>query len=357
MPWVMMTRNLILLWIIFLLLTSCITTNNFRVTKAEFYQKGILATDSIDTIAVFNHDYYAPQIDTFYYLDAAKEKMVKDTLVNFRVLSNTCVDGLADFLRNSGYFKAVINYRDSLDYPAYAQTIGLRQKKQNKLDYDACVFLDYMSLRDELMTNSYYFDNQVIASFPEFENSTMMETVGTWLRWRIVFRNDSSKHSYRRMDNLFYGNSVDYNLFGSDENHRKLLKNTATSSGESFANELLPHWQWGQRVYYHSGNPRMIEAEKKLQSEDYLGAAEIYRRLTDSKNKNIAAKATYNMALICEIEENLEAALDWLHQSEMVAKKYDYQHAARCEEYIAQIKKRQKEIEALNDQFIKNAAN
>ncbi|MGE5394464.1 MAG: DUF6340 family protein [Candidatus Saccharibacteria bacterium] len=345
----MKNRNLLLLWIIIPVFTSCITTSNIKVIKAEFFQKGILATDSIDTIAVFNRDYNDPKVDTFYYLDAAKEKMVKDTLIKFKELSNTCVDALADFLRNTGYFKAVINYRDSLDHPAYAQTIGIRQKKQNKLDYDACVFLDYMSLRDELMTNSYYFDNQVIASFPEFENSTMMETVGTWLRWRIVFRNDSSKHSYRRMDNLFYGNSVDYNLFGSDERHRNLLKNTAGSLGESFANELVPHYQKSTRTYYRSNNPRMLAAEKKLQAEDYIGAAEIYRPLTRNKNKNIAAKAAYNMALICEIEGNMEATFDWLNQSEALAKPYDYQHFFRCRDYVAQVYKRQKEIETLNN--------
>lgn len=347
----MRNKDLLLLWIIFLLLTSCITTNNFRVTKAKFFQKGILATDSIDTIAVFNHDYNAPGADTFYYTDVAKEKIVKDTLVKLKELSNTCTDALADYLRNSGYFKAVINFRDSLEHPTYAQIIALRQKNQNRMEYDACVFLDYMSLRDELMTNSYYFEDQVIASFPEFENSTMMETVGTWLRWRIVYKKDSSKHSYRRMDNLFYGNSVNYNLFGSDENHRMLLINSAGSIGESFANELLPHFQWDYRVYYHSQNPKMLNAEKKMLLEDYKGAAEIYRPLTDNKNKNIAAKASYNMALICEIEGSLDASLDWLDHSEKVAKAYAYEHASRCQQYIESIKKRQKEIETLDQQL------
>lgn len=347
----MRNRELLLLWIILPLLTSCITTENIKVINAEFFQKGILATDSINSIAVLNHDYNAPGADTFYYLDAAKEKIIKDTLVKFKDLSNTCTDALADYLRNSGYFKTVVNYRDSLEYPIFAQNIALQQKKQNSPGYDACIFLDYMSLRDELMTNSSYFEYQVIKSFPEFKNSTMMETVGTWLRWRIVYRNDSLKHSYRRTDNLFYGNSVDTSLFGSDENHRKLLKNTAGSLGESFANELIPHLQLAPRIYYRSHNPKMLAAEKCLLKEDYLGAAEVYRPLTDNKNKNIAAKASYNMALICEIEGNIEASLDWLSHSGKVAKKYDYHHASICEKYTALLKKRQEELETLDQQL------
>lgn len=347
----MKNKEMLLLWIIIPVFTSCITTSNIKVLNAEFFQKGLLDTDSIDTVAVFNQDYNDPKVDTFYYLDAVKEKMVKDTLVKLQELSNTCTDALADFLRNTGYFKEVINYRDSLNNPVYAQAIAQRQKKQNRLDYDACVFLNYMSLKDELMTNSYYFDNQVIESFPEFENSTMMETVGTWLRWRITFRNDSTKHSYRRTDNLFYGNSVDYNLFGSNEKHRNLLKNSAGSLGESFANELIPHYQKSTRIYYRSHNPRMMAAEKKLLDGDYMGAAEIYRPLTNNKNKNIAAKASFNMALICEIDGNMEAALDWLSQAERVAKPYDYEHFFRCRDYIAQVYKRQKDMNKLNNQL------
>lgn len=353
----MRNRELLLLWIIIPLLTSCITTDNFKVINTETLGPGLLSTDSIATIAVFNRDYNAPGADTFYYRDAANEKVVKDTLVKLKELSNTCTDALADYLRNSGYFKAVINFRDSLNDPLIAQNIVQREKMQNRPDYDACVFLDYMSLRDELMTNSYYFNNQVISSFPEFENSTMMETVDTWLRWRIVYKNDSSKHSYRRIDNLFYGNSVNNNLFGSDDNHRKLLKNAAGSLGESFANELIPHWQKTSRIYYHSGNPQMHAAEKKLVLEDYIGAAEIYRRLTTNKNQNISAKASYNMALICEIEGDLEAAMDWVTRSVQLAKRYDYQHASRCDEYIKLLKKKKEEIEAQEKLLFQNAAN
>ena len=352
----MKIKELLLLGIISPLLTSCITTNNFSILKAEFYQKGLLSIDSIDTIAVFNRDYNYNNYDTFYYKIAGKDKMVMDTLMKYKDLSNTCTDALSDFLRLSGYFKAVVNYRDSMNNPAFSAIIGQRQKTQNSIPYDACIFLDYIAFQDILMNNSLYFNRAAIFNYPEFENSTMMETVGTWLRWHIVLKNDTVPKAYRRIDDLFYGNSVDHELFGSDENHRKLLKNSAGSLGESFANELIPHLQLDNRVYYHSSNAQMLKAKKKLLSEDYRGAAEIYRSLTDHKNENISAKACFNMAMICEIEGSLEASLDWLTCSALKAKKYDYQHFSRCEEYITQIKIRQKEIETLNEQFIKNTA-
>lgn len=349
----MKNRKLLLLWMILLLFTSCITTDNFRIIKAELFAPGLLAIDSIDTVAIFDssYDYNTLRLDTFYYELVDKEKMVKDTLVKYKDLSNTCTDAMADYLLNSGYFKAVINFRDSLCHPLYSQAIV--QRLQNRMNYDACIFLDFFGLQDELMTNSCYFDAVVIDNFPEFENSSMMETVGTRLLWSIVLKNDSSKYSYRRFDNLFYGNSINQDLFGNDASHRKLLKNTAGTLGESFANELVPHWQMANRIYYRSNNPQMLTAQKKLLSGDYTGAAEIYRLLTKNKNQNIAAKAAFNMALICEIEGSLDASLDWLSRLANVTNKYDFSHFSRCEKYIALIKKRQKEVEVMN-QSIKN---
>lgn len=349
----MKNRASLLLWIILTLFTSCVTTDNFRVLRTEVYGPGLLATDSIDiidTIAIINRSYDINYVDydTFYYKIAGKEKMVKDTMVKYEDLSNTCTDALADYLLQSGYFKAVVNYRDSMIQPLYAQKIAQRQ--QDSIYYDACIYLDFIGLKDELMPNAFYFDKAVIFSFPEFEHSTMMETVGTRLRWSIWDKKSDSPKAYRRVDDLFYGNSVNHDLFGSEENHRKLLKNTAGSLGKSFANELIPHWQPATRIYYRSHNPLMLTAQKYLLSEKYREAAEIYRRLTNNKNKNIAAKATYNMALICETEGNLEAALDWVYRSGIKAKKFDYKHTSRCEEYRRLLQKRQIQIELINKQ-------
>jgi hypothetical protein len=347
----MKNRKLLLLGLILPLFTSCITTENFKVIRPMLSGPGMLATDSIHTVAIINrsYDYNTLGRDTFYYKNVAEDKMVKDTLVKYKDLSNICTDALADYLRNSGYFKAVINYRDSLLYPVFAKDIAQRQK--DSLPYDATVYLDFIGLHDEMMTDSFFFDKAVISSFPEFKHSTSMEIVGTRLRWSIALKIKNSQNSYRRTDDLFYGNSVNPELFGSDENHRDLLKNTAGTLGESFANELIPHERPVGRIYYRSNNPQMLEAEKKLLSEDYLGAAEIYQRLTTNKNKNIATKTTYNMALICEIEGNLEAGIDWLQRSATVAKKYDYHHLSRCEEYRKKLMKWQSELETLNQQL------
>lgn len=63
-----------------------------------------------------------------------------------------------------------------------------------------------------------------------------------------------------------------------------------------------------------------------LLAGDWLKAAEIYKKETKNKNENIAAKATYNMALICEMEGNLDVAIDWLDRSNSVYKRKNYSY-------------------------------
>lgn len=347
-PWILMVG---------LTLTACTTTYNMHSLQLEMMKPGLLALDSMGTIAIFNRDSNYRDCDTFFYVNIAKKKIIRDSLIKYKDLQKTCTDALTEYLINSGYFKRVINHGDSLNNPYFAEDISSRQKKENimdRMDYDAFIFLDYFELKNDLLANSYHFDDEVIANYPEFENSTMMETVYTLLYWSVSYPGDSSKHEYKRPDNLFYGDSVHPYFFGSEEKHREMISNAAQSLGESFAAELVPHWEKMERMYYLSHNPRMLLAEKYLLSENYLKAAEIYRPLTNNKNPHIAAKASYNMALICEMEGNLDAALDWLNQSTNVFQTKAYVHKMHCKNYNTILDKRKEDMATLEKQVKNN---
>lgn len=94
----------------------------------------------------------------------------------------------------------------------------------------------------------------------------------------------------------------------------------------------------------------MLIAEKYLLDSDWLKAAEIYKRETKNKNQNIIAKAKYNMALICEMEGNLDAAVDWLVLSYSTYKNENPEHKFNCKQYITLLAERKWEIERLEKQ-------
>jgi len=104
------------------------------------------------------------------------------------------------------------------------------------------------------------------------------------------------------------------------------------------------------RSYYRSNNTKMQLAEKYLLDGNWLNAAEIYNQLTTSKNRNISAKATFNMALVCEMEGNVNAAIDWTVGSFEAYNQKNPVHLANCMEYVNLLSKRRKELEKLEKQ-------
>jgi hypothetical protein len=307
--------------------------------------------DEIDTIALFRRDLYQPDTIPFRYFD--NRITITDNSVNYRFLSNKCVDALVNFLEDKGYFLKVVNYRDSvndlftksdslIDYP------GLFKK----LKVDACVFLDYFLLDDRLTKDvgTNYFTEVVISKFPEFKGSTQVESIVANLFWTIAIKGDTTEYVCRQPDELYYGNSDYPELFGNEVNHRLLLQNSAEYLGKSFGEKIVPSWLKVERAYYRSNNINMLKAEKYCLEDDWLKAAEIYKKETNNKNRNIAAKAKYNMALICEMEGKPDVAIDWLIHSFSSYKYGNEQHEDNCRQYIELLATRKKEIERLEKQ-------
>ena len=97
----------------------------------------------------------------------------------------------------------------------------------------------------------------------------------------------------------------------------------------------------------------MLLAEKYALNNEWLKAAEIWNKQSRNKNPRMAAKACYNMALACEMEGKLDAAIDWLVQSHSVLKENNEEHKENCKRYIAVLAQRKKEIDKLAHQVRK----
>jgi hypothetical protein len=355
----MTCKNSLFILVVLLGFTSCITTYNMDSIQVEILKPALLTLpDEIDTIAVFMRDQFQSDTISIKYLDVDNTKMITDSMLHYRQLSNKCVDALANFLEDKGYFLKVVNYRDSMN--------DLFTKSDSLIDYpglfkklrvDACVFLDYFQLDDRLTNDAgYYFTNAIINNFPEFKGSTQLESIGANLFWTIAFKGDTAKYVCKHPDELYYGNSVYPELFGNKLKHRLLLQNTAEYLGKSFGEKIVPSWLKVDRTYYRSNNTNMLKAEKYCLDDDWLKAAEIYKKETNNKNRNIAAKAKYNMALISEMEGKPDVAIDWLVRSFSSYKHRNEQHEFNCKQYIELLATRKKEIERLGKQ-IKNREN
>lgn len=339
---------------------SCRTTRNVSSIEVEILNPAIFAMpENIDTIAIFKRDYYQSDTFPYQYINGDTHIEKPDTSVHYSDLSNQCVDALAHLLEEEGYFLKVINYRDSMNYLVSPDSLPDYHYLHHRLGADALVFLDYFELRstgaDRTEGYSFFLANMK-AEFPEFQLSTIIEIIDASLVWTLTFRGDTSIYLSKQPERLYYGSSVYPELFGNDAKHKLLLKNTTDYLGRSFATRLIPSWQAVQRTYYQSNNDYMLIGEKYFLENDWLKAAEIYNKQTTNKNRNIAAKAKYNMAVICEMEGNLEAAIDWIERSNSTYKIDNYAHKFNCKQYASILDKRKEDTQILDKQVRNYAA-
>lgn len=83
-------------------------------------------------------------------------------------------------------------------------------------------------------------------------------------------------------------------------------------AGQDYAVRISPMWMDVARDYYTKGSADMKLATRRARSNDWKGAGEVWMKLAESSaNPKVKKRACYNMALVCEIEGNLDLAIEW----------------------------------------------
>ena len=327
-------RNFILSIFAGICLTSCMITDNIRTIQVEIMKPGVFTfPDQVDTVAIFKRDLYKSDTCKFGYYSL--NRSVTDTTIHFKELSNHCVDALAKFIKNEGYFKKVNYYRDSLNYLwADNQKFSSIKELYKGIHSDFYIFLDYFSFNKIEISSTYDFFYAEARLF-----------------WTINFKTDTASYIYNQVDTLIY-EGPEYNIDVTKNKGPELeLMNASEYLGKYFGTKIIPSWVQVERMYYKSSNSEMLKAEKFALNNDWLKAAEIWKMETKNKNHRIGAKACYNMALACEMEGKSDAAIDWLVKSYNVYSKNETEHKANCQRYINILAIRKKEIEQLGKQI------
>lgn len=69
------------------------------------------------------------------------------------------------------------------------------------------------------------------------------------------------------------------------------------------------------RDYYVKGTPNFEIGKRRAQAGKWDSAAELWLLETKNTNPKIAGRACYNMAIINEINGNLDTAIEWASKS------------------------------------------
>ena len=326
-------------------LTGCIVTYDTRTTQVEVMKPAIFnIPENIKTVALINsvsnsRDYKPFKYTnlTVYPSDSSNyhdfKGTEKDDTIKYRDLSNTCIDALEWGKNKDGYFSKVINYHDSLtSISPLNKELFDPERLFQKTKSDLCIFLDHFSFE--------------IIQLNHFRAASNIAT----LSWTIVYNKDTLCYTYKQKDTLFFAAKDFPSSLTDNMKIKMLVNNSARYFGQSFYSKIIPTWIPVERIYYTSYSRNMLQAEKFARNQNWLKAAEIWNKQTKSKNVDIAAKASYNMALASEMEGHPGVAIEWLLSSYSMLKNKDEVHKANYQQYINILTQRKKEFEKLSQQ-------
>ncbi len=85
--------------------------------------------------------------------------------------------------------------------------------------------------------------------------------------------------------------------------------------GNLYGLDVRPLRKRISRNYFVRGTDNFKMAQRRAQTNDWEGAADLWEKELDNKKEKVAGRAHYNMAIISEINGDLERAVEWASKS------------------------------------------
>ena len=93
--------------------------------------------------------------------------------------------------------------------------------------------------------------------------------------------------------------------------HKEEVIKAGHRAGEDYATRIIPYSLRVSRFYYVRGDGSFGVAKRMAQAGDWDDAAKIWGQATSNPSGKVAGRACYNMAIISEINGDLNGALQW----------------------------------------------
>ena len=196
-----------------------------------------------------------------------------------------------------------------------------------------------------------YAVNQVslktpLGNIPGLEHQANMQTL-VKTGWRIYDRQGRNI-----IDEYSFGKSLSYSAKGINPvvaaagliNRKEAVKEAGNQTGHTYAQRILPYWIRVYRDYYVKGTDNFSVACRMARTGNWKGAEELWFKETTNADGKIAGRACYNMAIISEINGELDNAIEWAKKS------YENYNNRLALTYVNMLKNRKVNDTILQDQ-------
>ncbi|HEY4155902.1 MAG TPA: DUF6340 family protein, partial [Puia sp.] len=263
------------------------------------------------------------------------------------------IEGLSTELQKNGKFNEVKTLN-----PPGLKTVGLdifpaslswdeveQICRENKMD--ALFALEVFDTDSKLSYTANPVNMQVpiVGNVPGIEHQANLQTV-VKTGWRIYDpsgKNILDEYTMSRQLS-FSGRGINpVAAAAAIMNRNEAVKEVANQAGQAYAQRIIPFWIRVNRDYYVRGTDNFVVAKRKAQTGNWDEAAKLWEKETSSNSKKVAGRACYNMAIISEINGDLDAAIKWAQRS------YENYNNRLALHYVNILKNRQ-----VNDSIVQN---
>jgi len=98
-------------------------------------------------------------------------------------------------------------------------------------------------------------------------------------------------------------------------NRKEAVVETSSQVGNYYAGRISPYKRRVTRNYFVKGTDNFVVGMRRAQSGQWNSAAELWQQEVSNPDGKIAGRACYNMAIINEINGDLDKALSWAQRS------------------------------------------
>ena len=175
--------------------------------------------------------------------------------------------------------------------------------------FDTDTHIDYSTRKVEMKT--------ILGTIPALEHHADMQTL-VKTGWRIY---DPSSHAI--LDEYIYEESLGFSGTGINPllaagaliGRKDAVNKVGNKAGHGYALRIVPFRIRVMRDYYVKGTNNFKIAKRKAQVGKWDEAGELWKKETGNNKMKIAGRATYNMAIINEINGDLDTALQWAQKA------------------------------------------
>ena len=126
---------------------------------------------------------------------------------------------------------------------------------------------------------------------------------------------------------------------------KEAIKQSANKLGNRYADRLIPYYITVTREYYVKGSENFKIATRKARTGNWDSAGELWLKEANSSKRKMAGRGSYNMAILNEINGDLDAAIQWAQKS------YENYNNKLALKYVNILKYRKQSNQRLQNQF------